>query len=422
MLQHVYSKSPLSLPLPVCKLLQNRSTTLHVHSLRYSVGRVSRVTTVIPHKSVLNTRARTPMPVGVLADSSDVTLAIFGAIQDTYYLYSAARTCKAWKAVLRDHPEIWRTTYFHVPRKDATGRICLTVEHSLRHAPAGERIKIVDGTCLRGQLYVPVHLHVKAEGKVRLEGTLQLDGTAHPPRGKLVDCSSARGECGVIEGLQITHFMEEACVVQGGSWRLDSCTVSSSRASGRASTALRVRNGAALALRGCGIMDATNAVCLERWPCQVHGVESVFTGTTAAIFTRGGGTVDLRQCRFEDTEVALKLDVAVRGIVMGCTFDEGITSIFGPWERPRAFRCVDNALANGAALADEGEVDDAGCANVGQTGLAGARGGGASSSTATWPQLPAGHALPTVASPSTVWVQCDSCNKWRVSSRLHDPA
>ena len=50
-------------------------------------------------------------------------------------------------------------------------------------------------------------------------------------------------ETGVIEGLSLTHFSTNAVLVQGGSWRLDKCDISTNRRTARASTAVNIRDG-----------------------------------------------------------------------------------------------------------------------------------------------------------------------------------
>lgn len=346
----------------------------------------------------------------VLTD--DARLSIFGTLESTRTLNRAAATCRAWRVLLRrgEHlpaAHIWRNSWLTVPlRSEETGKVVLTVQHALSYAPPGERIMLAEDTKLRGELHCSRHLHLKAAAGVRLKGTLMLDGTAHPPRGSLLDCSPARGEIGVIEGLSFEHFDEESVILQGGSWRLDKCSIGSSRR-GRASTALLVRNGAALGLLDCSVSDATHAVCLERWPCQVRAAGCTFANIQAAIYTRGGGLVDASGCTFgQGTDIAFKIDENVRGSAVRNHLGEG-TSMFGQWARPPAFRCAHTTEGpERAAMESEGEgsEDNEGGAS---SPLAGARGGASSQ----WPQPPAG--LPAISGPAHTWVQCDACNKWR---------
>ena len=365
----------------------------------------------------------------------DVLSLIFRHLPCTYTLFRCMAVSRRWRESLRrgsSRPaaDVWRNAWLSVPVLDAAGRLHLSCEEVLRRAPAGERILIRAGTVLRGQVHCPSHLHVAVEPNgppVTIHGQLLLEGTAHPPRGSLLECSPDRGEVGLVEGpLLLSHFDQEACLVLGGSWRLSNCTVASSRR-GRASAAFVVRNGSALALAGCTVNDATRAVCLERWPCQLHASECAFTNLREAIYTRGGGIVEVARSSFEETEIGLKLDDDTRGGSRHNTFGEG-TSCFGRWARPRGFLCVGNTYAAGSeeAAANEhsGEGGSGGGGGGGDAGSASADGTGGPISAVGLARAGGGAPPPPgasaatplklcVAGPTTAWVQCDLCNKWR---------
>lgn len=97
----------------------------------------------------------------------------------------------------------------------------------LKHAPEGERIRILAGTVLSGQLVCGHALHVRAETGVKLTGQLYLQGGASGSAASREEEMSAgrfsgweETTPGIFEGLNIAHFMEGAVLVRGGSWHL----------------------------------------------------------------------------------------------------------------------------------------------------------------------------------------------------------
>ena len=99
--------------------------------------------------------------------------------------------------------------------------------HVLKHAPEGERIRILAGTILSGQLVCGHALHVVAEPGVKLTGQLYLQGgSAGSPATREEEMATEafalweQAVPGTFEGLTIAHFMEGAVFVRGGSWQL----------------------------------------------------------------------------------------------------------------------------------------------------------------------------------------------------------
>ena len=129
------------------------------------------------------------------------------------------------------------------------------------------------GTMLRGEIFISRAIHLRVEAGVTLPVKLRLQGGTSAVRGagsSLQDsvylwehhplasssanrlaASSSQG-VGVIEGLALSHFSENAVVVQGGNWKLVDCHISASRRTSRACTAITVKDGCARELRAVG--------------------------------------------------------------------------------------------------------------------------------------------------------------------------
>ena len=122
------------------------------------------------------------------------------------------------------------------------------------------------GTLLRGEIFISRAIHLRVEAGATLPVKLRLQG-AGPVRGpghSLQDSAflwehhpsaytaanrfapTKSQKVGLIEGLTLSHFSENAIVVQGGNWKLVDCDISASRRTSRACTAITVKDGCAL--------------------------------------------------------------------------------------------------------------------------------------------------------------------------------
>eukprot|EP00966_Prymnesium_polylepis_P269569 6227156-Prymnesium_polylepis.1 len=165
--------------------------------------------------------------------------------------------------------------------------------------------------------------------------------------------------------------MDEAVLVTGGdaqcSWELRQVMVSSSRNS-RAATAINIRDSGALKLIECQVTNTVHAVCLSGGlvlgtACSLAVSDCEFSGTKAAIATRGGGRVCVEGTTFHNNDAALLLDDLVAGHARRNSVNG---SMFGAYERPAGFRCYSNDYASPHDDADDDEdIDETACSACG---------------------------------------------------------
>ena len=124
-------------------------------------------------------------------------------------LQRVACTCHAWGHLLRRGPStpaaaIWGAAWLTVPMfgEDELGRPCvtLTAADALRRAPPGERVRLRAGTTITEEVNVLQPLQLLAEENVTMKGKLVLQGGSFAPGLRH----------GVVQGLRLRHFMEEA--------------------------------------------------------------------------------------------------------------------------------------------------------------------------------------------------------------------
>ena len=124
-------------------------------------------------------------------------------------LQRVACTCHAWGHLLRRGPgtpaaSIWGAAWLTVPMfgEDELGRPCvtLTAADALRRAPPGERVRLRAGTTITEEVNVLQPLQLLAEEDVTMKGKLVLQGGSFAPGLRH----------GVVRGLRLRHFMEEA--------------------------------------------------------------------------------------------------------------------------------------------------------------------------------------------------------------------
>ena len=266
-------------------------------------------------------------PAGVPLDpsrhlSEDCALEFCRHIECGLALRRLLATCKFFQRLLRRGPNapaeaVWEAAWLPISSSNAP--------HVLKHAPAGERIRILAGTTLSGQVVCGHALHVRAEPGVKLVGCLYLQGGAS-------GSAASRGEEaipgwlfggleqareGLLEGLAISHYMEAAVLVRGGSWLLRECTITSSRRA-RSVTAVHLREAGCLRLERCLISNAAHAVSLDPGCCALVAAECTFERCKAAVLTHGGGCVIIERSTLNANEQALKLDDLVQVIAIDC--------------------------------------------------------------------------------------------------------
>jgi len=254
--------------------------------------------------------------------SEDCALEFCRHIECGLALRRLLATCKFFQRLLRRGPNapaeaVWAAAWLPISSSNAP--------HVLKHAPAGERIRILAGTTLSGQIVCGHALHVRAEPGVKLVGCLYLQGGAS-------GSAASRGEEaipgwlfggleqareGLLEGLAISHYMEAAVLVRGGSWLLRECTITSSRRA-RSVTAVHLREAGCLRLERCVISNAAHAVSLDPGCCALVAAECTFERCKAAVLTRGGGCVIIERSTLNANEQALKLDDLVQVIATVC--------------------------------------------------------------------------------------------------------
>jgi hypothetical protein len=254
--------------------------------------------------------------------SEDCALEFCRHIECGLALRRLLATCKFFQRLLRRGPNapaeaVWAAAWLPISSSNAP--------HVLKHAPAGERIRILAGTTLSGQIVCGHALHVRAEPGVKLVGCLYLQGGAS-------GSAASRGEEaipgwlfggleqareGLLEGLAISHYMEAAVLVRGGSWLLRECTITSSRRA-RSVTAVHLREAGCLRLERCLISNAAHAVSLDPGCCALVAAECTFERCKAAVLTRGGGCVIIERSTLNANEQALKLDDLVQVIATVC--------------------------------------------------------------------------------------------------------
>lgn len=269
--------------------------------------------------------------------SEDCALEFCRHIECGLALRRLLATCKFFQRLLRRGPNapaeaVWAAAWLPISSSNAP--------HVLKHAPAGERIRILAGTTLSGQIVCGHALHVRAEPGVKLVGCLYLQGGAS-------GSAASRGEEaipgwlfggleqareGLLEGLAISHYMEAAVLVRGGSWLLRECTITSSRRA-RSVTAVHLREAGCLRLERCLISNAAHAVSLDPGCCALVAAECTFERCKAAVLTRGGGCVIIERSTLNANEQALKLDDLVQVIAIDCP---GFVCAVGP----RRVRCL----------------------------------------------------------------------------------
>ena len=129
-------------------------------------------------------------------------------------LQRVACTCHAWGHLLRRGPgtpaaSIWGAAWLTVPMfgEDELGRPCvtLTAADALRRAPPGERVRLRAGTTITEEVNVLQPLQLLAEENVTMKGKLVLQGGSF----------AAAHKQGVVRGLKLRHFMEEAAAAGG---------------------------------------------------------------------------------------------------------------------------------------------------------------------------------------------------------------
>ncbi len=143
-------------------------------------------------------------------ENEDLVLEIFSYITCSLTLRRAGRACKLFHRLLSRAPQspsahIWQRAWLDVTE------VCAAA--LLRHAPAGERVRIRRGSALHGELVIGQPLHVVAEPGVTLHGKLHLLGVGarDVESWEGMDFLSARlggvGAIGIVEGIDVRHFM-----------------------------------------------------------------------------------------------------------------------------------------------------------------------------------------------------------------------
>jgi hypothetical protein len=162
-------------------------------------------------------------------ESIDLSLEIMSHIRCALTLRRASCVCKTWCDLLRRGPAsptraVWEQAWLELSESTAAA--------ILRRAPPGERIKLLSGTRLRGEITIsPIHL--VAEPDVCLLGRLVLDSSVGRAAGSWAHKDScyvwddpfnhswlagrqrveASQVVGIVEGLSVRHFMEDAISV-----------------------------------------------------------------------------------------------------------------------------------------------------------------------------------------------------------------
>ena len=324
-------------------------------------------------------RRRHHSPIDVLGD--DAVIQTFCHLACRLSLRRCRSVCCLWRRLLSEQTSvIWDHAWLNTTASNAIG--------ILERAPAGEKISIENGTVLRGQVVLKRPIHLRANG-VQMHGKLYLQTGG---RGESAD--TAGNHRGVVEGLNISHYMDEAILVTGGGWpwtgqgwELRACSITSSRA-GRSSTAIILRDSGSLSLVDCSVRNTVHAVCLSGGAiigtaCSLTVSGSTISDTKSAIITRGGGYVHVENSTFHSNEAALLLDHRVTGVARLNSVDG---SMFGNWavrhtlvthgkhrtltlllllrlshatQRPSGFRCVTNVYSSTEDNEDEEEDDGA---------------------------------------------------------------
>lgn len=136
---------------------------------------------------------------------------------------------------------------------------------------------------------------------------------------------------GVVEGLDITHFMASAVSVaarvgqpSAPRWELRDCDIASSRRNMRSATAIQMTDvaggpvGGILYLHHVTIESTIHAVWMRGGPSyhlSCHGC--LFTNTKEAIVTAGGGCVHVEASTFAHNMSAFLLDALTVGWAKG---------------------------------------------------------------------------------------------------------
>ena len=88
---------------------------------------------------------------------------------------------------------------------DDEGFVTLTAADALRRAPPGERVRLRAGTTITEEVNVLQPVLLLAEADVTMKGKLVLQGGSF----------AAAHKQGVVRGLKLRHFMEEAAAAGG---------------------------------------------------------------------------------------------------------------------------------------------------------------------------------------------------------------
>jgi len=108
----------------------------------------------------------------------------------------------------------------------------------------------------------------------------------------------------------------------GGTWRLEHCSIESSRPKHRACAGVVLRGGARLELVDCTISTASSAVQICDAECSLLARGTTFRNVRTAVFAERGGRITVTGCAFETqlgSDVALRLSADTRGAVRGNT-------------------------------------------------------------------------------------------------------
>lgn len=220
---------------------------------------------------------------------SDVLLGVLTHLDCTLDLQRMLATCRVLRLLCSSeaaHPIFQKATLV-VPVYDREGAIVITVADALKRAPPGARMRISAGIVVTGNITLKHPLHVTATGAC-LHGTLRLLG------GHLFSEASA----GLVHGLHIRHFDNEAVVADAGDWTLRDVMITSLRRT-RASTSITVRNAASLVMEDCSVKDCNTGACIARPTASLHFKRCLISSVREAIVSQRGGTLVVEETTFE---------------------------------------------------------------------------------------------------------------------------
>ena len=161
---------------------------------------------------------------------AELLVHVFSFVTDAWTLRSAACVCPEWRRLLDRGAgpataALWSSAWLTAPR--GRGWACL------RLTRPGDRLRLLCGVHAT-PLELCHALEVEAEraGLSTLSGPLTLRGSA------------ASSRVGVLRGVALSHFYNPAVTLLGGTWRLEHCSIESSRPKHRACAGVVLRGGA----------------------------------------------------------------------------------------------------------------------------------------------------------------------------------